>query len=81
MPLFTYICDNGHRHDALATNGRHPVDCPECGHPACRLFKTVQVATMEPYFTRAGDGQLREIRSSNQERALEAADDIYMTED
>lgn len=76
MPLFTYICCQGHTHDDFAASGQDLSICPDCDQQASRLFKTVQVSTMKPYFTRAGDGQLRQIRSSGQERALEAAHGI-----
>lgn len=71
MPIFTYICANGHTHDALAANGCNPIPCPECRLSSSRLFKTPQVITMQPYMTKAGDGVLTEIRSSKAESAYE----------
>ncbi len=71
MPIFTYICANGHTHDTLAQNGIHPIPCPDCGLSSSRLFKVPQVVTMQPYMTRAGDGVLTEIRSSKAESAYE----------
>lgn len=76
MPLFTYICPNDHIHDDIALDGLQISVCPECSQMSRRYFKPFQVSTMEPYFTRAGDGQLRQIRSSGQERALESAHGI-----
>lgn len=71
MPLFTYICENGHTHDAIAENGVQPRPCSECGWPAARLFKMPQVISMKPYVTTAGDGVPTEIRTSGEERAYE----------
>lgn len=71
MPIFTYICDNGHTHDDVAPDGRVPKICPECSMSASRLFKMPQLITMESYITRAGDGIPTEIRSPEQERAYE----------
>lgn len=69
MPLFTYICPNSHEHNAVADSGKLPRVCPECGEPACRLFKPHRVNAFTPYVTDAGSDTPTEIRTARQEDA------------
>lgn len=69
MPLFTYICPSDHRCDVLAVSGRAPIDCPECGLPAWRFFKSPRINTFTSYVTDAGSDMPTEIRTSRQEDA------------
>lgn len=67
MPLFTYICDNGHTSDWVAENGRAPIPCPQCGTPAARLFRAPSLNIFTPYRTDHGGGEPEEIRTAKQE--------------